>query len=196
MTSHPAPPPGLRERKKAHTRRTIQEQALRLFLTQGYQNTTVEEIAAAAGVSHMTFFRHFPTKEAVVENDDYDPLIVRLVEERPEGEDSLTALRNALVHGLEAVYASDREALLARTRLVFETPALRARTWDNQYATQLMLAGALRARTPAESELSTRVIAGAGLAAVTSALAAWVESDGACDLPSLADEAFRALRPA
>ncbi|MCY0941420.1 TetR/AcrR family transcriptional regulator [Streptomyces antarcticus] len=196
MTSHPAPPPGLRERKKAHTRRTIQEQALRLFLTQGYQNTTVEEIAAAAGVSHMTFFRHFPTKEAVVESDDYDPLIVRLIVERPAGEDSLAALHHALVTGLDAVYASAREALLARTRLIFETPALRARTWDNQYATQLLLTEALRSRTPAESELATRVIAAAGLAAVTSALAAWVESEGSLDLPCLVDEAFRVLRPA
>ncbi|MFI5763103.1 TetR/AcrR family transcriptional regulator [Streptomyces sp. NPDC051563] len=196
MTSHPEPNPGLRERKKAHTRRTIQEQALRLFLAQGYQNTTVEEIAAAAGVSHMTFFRHFPTKEAVVESDDYDPLIARLIEERPRHEDSLTALRNALVHGLEAVHAADREALLVRTRLIFETPALRARTWDNQYATQQLLARALRSRSPAESELATRVVAAAGLAAMTSALAAWVESEGVLDLPALAGEAFGALRPA
>ncbi|AQT75614.1 MULTISPECIES: TetR/AcrR family transcriptional regulator [unclassified Streptomyces] len=193
--STPTPAPGLRERKKAQTRRTIQEEALRLFLAKGYQNTTVEEISAAAGVSHMTFFRHFPTKEAVVESDDYDPLIARLIQERPPHEDSLTALRNALGRGLEAVYATGKDALLARTRLIFETPALRARTWDNQYATQQLFVEALRSRTPDESALSTRVVAAAALGAVTAALAAWVESDGDLDLPSLVDEAFRALRP-
>ncbi|WP_046779596.1 TetR/AcrR family transcriptional regulator [Streptomyces yangpuensis] len=193
--STPTPAPGLRERKKAQTRRTIQEEALRLFLAKGYQNTTVEEISAAAGVSHMTFFRHFPTKEAVVESDDYDPLIARLIQERPPHEDSLTALRNALGQGLEAVYATGKDALLARTRLIFETPALRARTWDNQYATQQLFVEALRSRNPGESGLSTRVVAAAALGAVTTALAVWVESDGALDLPSLVDEAFRALRP-
>ncbi|WP_406186305.1 TetR/AcrR family transcriptional regulator [Streptomyces sp. NBC_01006] len=195
MSSTPARPPGLRDRKKAQTRRTIQEQALRLFLAQGYQNTTVEEIAAAADVSHMTFFRHFPTKEAVVESDQYDPLIGRLIEERPPQEDSLTALRHALVQGLKAVYATDKEALLVRTRLILETPALRARTWDNQYETQRLFAEALRARDPGESDLTTRVTAAAALAAVTTALASWVESDGTLDLPALADEAFHALRP-
>ncbi|WP_405451068.1 TetR family transcriptional regulator [Streptomyces erythrochromogenes] len=188
--------PGLRERKKAQTRRTIQEHALRLFLEQGYQNTTVEEISAAAGVSHMTFFRYFPTKEAVVESDDYDPLIVRLIQERPPQEDGLTALRNALGQGLETVYATGRDTLLARTRLIFDTPALRARTWDTQYATQRLFADALRSRNPEESDLATRVIAAAALAAVTTALAAWVESDGALELPVLVSEAFSALRPA
>lgn len=48
-----------------------------------YDATTVEQIAAGAGVSHMTFFRHFPTKEAVVESDDYDPMTTRLIESRP-----------------------------------------------------------------------------------------------------------------
>ncbi|MCP3757232.1 TetR/AcrR family transcriptional regulator [Streptomyces sp. TBY4] len=195
MSTSPTPP-GLRERKKAQTRRTIQENALRLFLERGYQNTTVEEISAAAGVSHMTFFRHFPTKEAVVESDDYDPLIVRLIQARPPHEDGLAALRNALSQGLEAVYATGRDTLLARTRLIFETPALRARTWDTQYATQQLFADALRSRNPWESDLSTRVTVAAALAAVTTALAAWVESDGALELPALVSEAFSALRPA
>ncbi len=57
---------GLRERKKAQTREAIRAHALRLIEQQGFDATTVQEIADAAGVSHMTFFRHFPTKEAVV----------------------------------------------------------------------------------------------------------------------------------
>ncbi|MGH4006284.1 MAG: TetR/AcrR family transcriptional regulator, partial [Pseudonocardiaceae bacterium] len=75
----PAPRPGLRARRKAQTRQVIQAHALRLFLANGYDATTVEEIAAAAGVSHMTFFRHFPTKESVVDTDDYDPMIAELI---------------------------------------------------------------------------------------------------------------------
>ena len=74
-----------RTRKKAATRRSIQEHALRLFVEKGYDETTVEEIAAAAGVSHMTFFRYFPRKEAVVEYDEYDPLLEQLIAARPAG---------------------------------------------------------------------------------------------------------------
>src|ERR671937_274110 len=100
-----APPPNLRARKKAHTRRAIQEAALRLFLDKGYEATTVQEIAAAAGVSHMTFFRYFPTKEDVVLADEYDSLIVELMAARPAGEPALETIRHTLKEGLARVYA-------------------------------------------------------------------------------------------
>lgn len=194
MTAAKPSPTGLRARKKAQTRRTIQEQALRLFLAKGYENTTVEEISAAAGVSHMTFFRHFPTKEAVVETDDYDPMILKLIAQRPEDEDTLTALHQALAHGLKTVYATDKEALLIRTRLVLRTPALRARVWENQHATEETLTRALTSRRPDQSELATRFLTAAALAALTTALTVWVDSDGAEDLPTLVDTAFAALQ--
>lgn len=194
MTASPTPQAGLRARKKAQTRRAIQEQALRLFLSQGYDNTTVEQIAAAAGVSHMTFFRYFPTKEAVVESDDYDPLIVELIAGRPPEEDMLTALHRALAEGLRTVYATDREALLVRSRLILRTPALRSRVWDNQYATERLFAGALLERRPEQDELAVRVVAAAALSALNTALAVWVDGEGAEDLPALVDRAFLALR--
>ena len=70
--------PSLRERKKAQTRAAIQTHALRLFREQGYDATTIEQIIEAADVSETTFFRYFPTKEDVVLQDDFDPLIVGL----------------------------------------------------------------------------------------------------------------------
>src|SRR4051794_16024185 len=121
---------GLRERKKAETRRAIQEQALRLFLAKGYDNTTVEEIAAAAGVSHMTFFRYIASKHAVVENDDYDDVIAELVRARPAGEEPLTAIRHALVTALRAMPAAEQQTVLVRARLILGVPALRARQAD------------------------------------------------------------------
>ncbi|MGH3602259.1 MAG: TetR/AcrR family transcriptional regulator [Pseudonocardiaceae bacterium] len=190
---------GLRERKKAETRSRIQEHALRLFLRQGYDATTVQEIASAAGVSHMTFFRHFPTKEAVVESDDYDPLIAELIRRRPRDEEPLIAIHRALSQGLAAVYDTDQDVLLTRTKLVFSTPALRARMANNQYATERLFAESLAARGHAagdhpEITLELRVQAAAALAAVTVALSAWVQSDGAYQLPTLVDRAFHALR--
>ena len=71
-------PLGLRERKRARTFAAVQTQALRLFREQGYDATTVEQIAEAAEVSPSTFFRYFPTKESVVLLDLYDEMFVRL----------------------------------------------------------------------------------------------------------------------
>ncbi|MGH3779305.1 MAG: FAD-dependent monooxygenase [Pseudonocardiaceae bacterium] len=186
---------GLRERKKAETRRRIQEHALRLFLSKGYDSTTVQEVAAAAGVSHMTFFRYFQTKEAVVENDDYDPLIVELISRRPPEEEPLIALHRALSEGLARIYDTDQDVLLTRTKLVFGTPALRARMADNQYATERLFTESLAARVQTDATLELQVQAAAALAALTVALSAWAESDGADHLPTLVDRAFHALAP-
>ena len=57
------------------TRGALQRCASELFLRDGYDPTTVAAISRAAGVSQMTFFRHFPTKESVVLDDPYDPVI-------------------------------------------------------------------------------------------------------------------------
>lgn len=194
-TSAPGPPRarGLRERKKAETRRRIQETALQMFLDKGYDSTTVEEIAAAAGVSHMTFFRHFRTKEAVVQSDDYDPFIAELIADRPPQEEPLTALHRALAEGLAAVYTADRDLLLARTRLVLTTPALRAHMADSQYATERLFTEALAARGDTEITFELRVNSAAALAGLTVALTSWVDSAGAEDLPRLVDRAFHAL---
>ena len=76
---------GLRERKKARTRATIQKHALRLFRQQGYEATTVSQIAEAAEVSESTLFRYFPTKEDIVRWDEFDPLIVEAFKAQPAG---------------------------------------------------------------------------------------------------------------
>jgi AcrR family transcriptional regulator len=183
-----------RERKKAATRKAIQEHALRLFLDKGYEATTVEEIAAAAGVSHMTFFRHFPRKESVVESDDYDPALVDLIVTRPADEDPLTAIHRALRQGFAAVPPDDREALLIRTRLILGTPALRARFWEGQETTRDLYAHALARREGlAEPDLRLRVLAAAAIAALTTAATTWAAGDGEADLLSLLDEALAAL---
>ena len=73
----------LRERKKLKTRESIQREAMRLIQKQGYDKTTIEQIAAAVEVSPSTFFNYFPSKEDVVLYDAYDPVIIPLLSERP-----------------------------------------------------------------------------------------------------------------
>jgi AcrR family transcriptional regulator len=184
---------GLRDRKKAATRRALQEQALRLFLAKGYETTTVQEISAAAGVSHMTFFRYFPTKEDVVLADEYDPVVLELVRQRPATEPDIDKIQHALLKGLRQVYETDRDAIFERTRLILRTPALRARLWQNQAETQELLVHALSTADGTEATLERRVLASACLAAVTSAILNWVEEGGRTDLPAVVENAFSAL---
>jgi AcrR family transcriptional regulator len=183
-----------RARKKAATKQSIQEHALRLFVEKGYDATTVDEIADAAGVSHMTFFRYFPRKEAVVEYDEYDPLLEELVAARPPHESPLTALHNAIRAGLEKILSADRDALLIRTRLVLRNPVLRSRNLIAQDTTRDLFARALarRAGLP-EPDLAATVQASAALGAIAPAVMAWAEDDGE-DLIALIDAAFAALR--
>jgi AcrR family transcriptional regulator len=104
--------PGLRERKKQRTRWSIQDHALRLFQTQGYDQTTVEQIAAAAEVSPSTFFRYFPTKEDVVIEDEFDPLLIGLVASAPAGTTVVGALRHAVREALATLDDAARHSVL------------------------------------------------------------------------------------
>ncbi|PVZ14514.1 TetR family transcriptional regulator [Actinomycetospora cinnamomea] len=185
---------GLRERKKAATRRAIQDHALRLFLDRGYDRTTVADIAEAAGVSPMTFFRYFPTKEDVVEYDEYDPVLAELVVARPAEEHALAAVGAAVAAALATLGEGELATVLVRTRLVLRTPALRARRSAGEGATRDLLAGALARREGREDATHAhRVAAAAAVAALTTALEIWVDEDGRRHLAAVVDEAFGAL---
>ena len=188
------PEPDWRERKKAATSDRIRACALRLFREQGYDATTVEQIAAAAGVSHMTFFRYFPTKEDVALYDGYDPLIASSIAQTPATWPLIQRIRAVLVQGLRQVYDTNRDTLLAQVKLIVDTPALRERMWAGQIATQQVILQALEvdARDPRAS-FQARVTVAACLAAASTAVLTWVENDGAPELPDLIEQAFDTL---
>jgi AcrR family transcriptional regulator len=186
--------PGLRERKKQKTRWAIQEHALRLFARQGYEATTVEQIAAAAEVSPSTFFRYFPTKEDVVLADDYDPLLIAAFEAVPPEVPPAAALRQAMRAAFGEIDAAERARVLERTKLSLSVPALRARTLENMAATINMLAEPVARRLGRDpSDFGVRTLVGAWLGALIVAVFEWVASDGAKDLGDLADQALAHL---
>jgi AcrR family transcriptional regulator len=186
--------PGLRERKKQKTRWAIQEHALRLFAGQGYDQTTVEQIAAAAEVSPSTFFRYFPTKEDVVLQDDYDPLLLAAFETAPPELAPVPALRYAMRVAFAQIDAPERARVLERTKLTLSVPALRARTLENLVATISLLAEPLACRLGRDpDDFGVRTLVGACLGGLMVAVFEWVATDGAKDLVDLVDEALAHL---
>ena len=188
------PGPDWRQRKKAATSDRIRASALRLFREQGYDATTVEQIAAAAGVSHMTFFRYFPTKEDVALSDRYDPLIASVIAQTPAAWPLIERVRAVLVQGLRQIYDTDRDTLLAQVKLIVSTPTLRERQWAGQLATQQVILQALEVeQLDPQASFQARVTVAACLAAAGTAVLTWVENDGIPELPDLMEQAFDTL---
>jgi AcrR family transcriptional regulator len=162
MSTHDADQPGLRERKKAKTRASIREHALRLFREQGYAGTRVEQIAEAAEVSPATFYRYFPTKEDVVLQDDLDVLAFEAMENQPAGLSPLAAVRAAMAEALPKLTEEERDRFRETTALTHEVPEIRARALDEFARTIDLFAAAMARRTGREpGDFAVRALAGA-----------------------------------
>jgi AcrR family transcriptional regulator len=194
MASDDIPEPkravGLRERKKEKTRLAIQREALRLFQEQGYEATTVEQIAAAVEISPSTFFNYFPSKEDVVVYDPYDPEVLEALAELPAGE-SLTTTFRLLSNRLDALFQRDRELILIRTRLAMETPELLGRMWEEMERGQVMMQTVIAQRTGRDpDDLEVRVAARLLLGAVWESFLEWSRRDGKVSLKDLINRAL------
>lgn len=154
--------PTLRERKKERTRRTIRTEAFRLFREQGYNETTVEQIAEAAEVSPSTFFRYFPSKEQVVLADDLDPLMVRAIATQPRELPLIAAVRAAIVEAFDEMTTEELEFEQERMALVYAVPELRgamARELERNIELMSGIAAERLGRSPDDFEI--RAMAGA-----------------------------------
>ncbi|MEU1212022.1 TetR/AcrR family transcriptional regulator [Streptomyces sp. NPDC005791] len=121
-------PTGLRETKKRETRQLISDHATRLFVEQGFERTTIAEIATAARVAKKTVTNYFARKEdlALDHQDEFAASLARTVVDRAAGESALTALRRAF---LESVAAQDPVAGFAGaefSRMIADSPTLSA----------------------------------------------------------------------
>jgi AcrR family transcriptional regulator len=184
---------GLRERKKAKTRRALEDAALHLFQRQGFDHTTVEQIADACDVSPRTFFRYFATKEDVLFGDSAEKHAAfdAALEARPLDEPPLRSLRAAALE-LCGTIGGDRERRKVRAEIIAATPVLRARGSErqddwNDAATQILV----RRGAPG-SPLTIRLVVAASNAAMRAAVQTWLQ-DEATELDTLIGDAFDQL---
>jgi AcrR family transcriptional regulator len=189
-------PDSLRERKKATTRHRLMKVALRLFDKQGFDGTTVEEIAAGAEVAPRTFFRYFPRKEDVLFGDHPEEvaLIRDALATRSADESVVDAVRRAILAGVEKVVA-DPALFLARSRLVASVPAAHARNLylDTRFEDVIAEAVAASHNSDPATDLRARVIATAVWSANRAARDIWVASNAKRDPRELVNEAFDLL---
>lgn len=170
------------------TKQRLQEEAVKLFIERGYHNVTVEEIARAAGVSHMTFFRHFPTKVSVLTDDPYDPIIGEMVAVTDSALPPLERVRQGLLSLLAEADELDDDMIRDRFRILTQNEDIVAHAWSNNRRTEQVIVEALTATgVPA---LEARVAAGAVMGALTSALLDWGEDN---DSGSLSERVRRTL---
>ncbi|MGE8205634.1 TetR family transcriptional regulator [Heyndrickxia sp. NPDC080065] len=169
MSTQGEPKPSLRERKKAKTRATIQKNAIRLFREQGYLATTVEQIAEVSEISPSTFFRYFPTKESVVLEDDYDPLLIESYKQQPPELSPIQALRGAVREGLSKLTDVELETIRERVELSMKVPELRAASVIHLSESTHMIANLVAERIGRDkSDVSVITFAGAVTGTISS----------------------------
>jgi AcrR family transcriptional regulator len=170
--------------------------AFEMFGRDGFDQVTIAELAAAAGISQSTFLRYFKTKEDAVLSalDARGEEIADALRGRPADENDWTALRRAVDVVIEP-YHRDPAHALALTRLIQQTPALSNRWRQDRHYLQPGLCRALLDRRNASGPvpLETSVTAAAALDCLIIAIDYWVQSDGERDLGQLLDQAFATL---
>ena len=168
--------PGLRERKKARTRTSIQEHAIRLFREQGYADTTVEEIAEAAEVSPTTVYRYFPTKSDLVIYDDLDEPMMAALRSQPPEMSAVQAMRHAVVDVFGGAMGAGLELQRDRADLIRSEPDLRSAMLDEFIRSLRLMAGMIGQRAGSAADEDEILALSGAVLGVT--LAAWLASEG------------------
>ncbi|MER6834696.1 TetR family transcriptional regulator [Streptomyces cellulosae] len=191
LTPDAPPRLGLRERKKIRTREAIRTAAYALVEQQGYDATTIEQIAERAEVSPSTVFRYFPTKEDIVVTDEYDEPLLAELAARPADEPWTDSVRYVIRKAVRLAMTEQPEITELRARLMLEVPAVRARVRETVTGIGRTLAEAVARRTGLAPEgLEVRVHTMALIGGLLEATMYWAEHGHREDYADLADRAI------
>ncbi|GHE59996.1 TetR family transcriptional regulator [Streptomyces spiralis] len=197
MTSRPTGT--LAQRKRQLVADELTQAALTLLAREGFDAVTVDEIAAAAGVSKRTFFRYFASKEDVVVQflADMGAAMCDELASRPATEPPSAALRHTVWRSVDAC-AGHADRALRVVQLILGTPALLARFLERQAQWREELAAEMAERLGLDlaTELYPRLAAGMALTAFHTVLQRWSDSDGTEDPAALTEQSFTVIGPA
>ena len=185
---------GLRERKRRETLQRIAEVGLKLFLTNGYEATTLDEIAQAAGISRRTFFYYFKSKDDILlaHLGSYADALKASVLENSSAAMPLDIARDAMLKLAARIQSSQ---MLAVARLIRENEALRDRRQARHLQLEQALYEALCALWPGEERRDRlRLVAMVSIGAMRLAGDAWFQEDGKRPLAEHIQDAFENLK--
>jgi len=183
----------LRERQKATTRRDIFLKGMELFMSQGFDNTTIDQIVEPLGIAKRTFFRYFEKKEDLVFAFSEDKTL-KLIDElnaRPKDEAPFKAVSEAIAVLLN-LYDANPEQAFAFIRLSKETPSLIGKNYEKRVVWEEALVEALIEREGVNeiSTLKAQIIVGTAMTAFHAALDNWYLSGGKENLREIVEVAY------
>lgn len=187
----------LAHRKRQLVRDELAEAALKLLAVRDFEDTTIDQIAAAAGVSRRTFFRYFQSKEDVIVESlaTVGQDLRATLEARPASLRPAAALRQTFCL-FEQACTEHPDKALRLTRLILHTPALNARYLERQAKWKATLAETLARREKASRhDMRAVVVVGVAFVALDAALHEWVAGDGRREFADLLDETFALAFP-
>lgn len=189
----------LAERKRQLVRDELTEAALKLLAFQGFEETTIDQMAAAAGVSRRTFFRYFQSKEDVIIEflSDLGRQLSHGLSTRPATEPPAVALQNTL-RVFTDTFWEHPEKSQRLAKVTVSTPALLARYLERQVTWRATLTAELATRMAVDpgTDLRPAVLVAVAFAAFDTALMRWVEQGSTTDLNTLLSDCFAAAFPA
>lgn len=196
MTGHDSNDIGVRERKRRETLARIAETGLRLFMANGYDNTTLDMIAEAAGISRRTFFYYFKSKEEIILawQSNFTALIREAILAQPSDLPPIEVVENAL---RQLVLGFDSKQSIALDRVLRTNETLRAARNAKYIAQEQAVFEALCEKWPqAKRRKSLRFVAMLSVGAFRLAIDAWSDDQGKRPPPQYLREAFASLQDA
>lgn len=184
---------GLRERKRRETLQRITEVGIRLFVERGYEATTLDDIAEAAGISRRTFFYYFKSKDEILLQlqSGMGDMIVHALHEADTAQKPLAAVRSAVIASVALIPADD---MIAIDRLMRSNEMVQARKQASYVQHERTLFDALREKWPEpERETALRLVAMAAIGAIRLSTDTLNREAGARPFVELLNEAFDAL---
>lgn len=192
MTETPAGE-GLRERKRRETLQRITEAGTRLFIAHGYEATTLDAIAAEAGISRRTFFYYFKSKDEILlaMQGGLGEMLAAALAQEPAAERPIRAVRDAMLR-ISGTY--DPAEMLVLDRLMRSSETVMARKQASYVQHEATLFAALRDRWPQpERETALRLVAMLSIGALRVSLETFNREEGQRPIAILLNEAFDAL---